>query len=78
MTRDEFNRRFAATLDDTDNFNQAALDILNELTFNAVERLHADDCGVFAIVSREMEFASRHFRVAEANASSQKDNPNES
>lgn len=43
MTRSEFNRKFAATLETTDGFTQIEINDINDAVFAVVSKIDADD-----------------------------------
>lgn len=56
MTRNEFNRRFAANLENTSGFSEADLAKINEAVFGEVVGLDADDASDAVKSAFEAEF----------------------
>ena len=63
MTRNDFDRMYAARMDNTEGYTQRQLDALNRLTFEAVADLDPEDRATKAIVDFAFQRASTHFEV---------------
>jgi len=63
MTRDDFDRLYAARTDNTEGYTQRQLDALNALAFEAVADLDPDERGTKSIVDFALERASTHWAV---------------
>jgi len=65
MTRDEFDRIYAARMDNTEGYTQAQLDDLNRLAFEQVADLDPDHYATSSIVHFALERASVHYEVTQ-------------
>jgi hypothetical protein len=66
MTRDEFNRLYAARMDNTEGYTPRQLDALNRLAFEAVADLDPEDRATKSLVDFALERASIHYEVAQS------------
>jgi hypothetical protein len=66
MTRADFDRLYAARMDNTEGYTQRQLDIINTLAFVAVEHLDPDERSTKSIVDFALERASTHWEVFDA------------
>jgi hypothetical protein len=66
MTRTEFNRYFAARMDNTEGFTAAQIAALNDQVFEAVENVDAADRYAFDTVEAAMGVASCSYSVVQA------------
>jgi len=63
MTREDFDRLYAARMDNTEGYTQSQLDALNRLAFEQVADLDPRHGATWALVDFALERASMHYEV---------------